>query len=518
MGTNYEKVFYRDYEQLYQRNEKLAAELRALKYNYNLLTNRYKTLEKQKKDLDEQNSLKDVVIIDLTKEADRLKALLNIDGTNSGLPTSQTPISKKKVIPNSRKKTGRKIGGQVGHARKKLERFPDSEVDAYVEHVPDKCPECQCTDLEDTGKVIEKDCLDYKVVVTKTRHGFRVKRCLQCGKEVHERIPNDLKEENQYGVQVQAEALMLMNQGNVTLNKIRRMIYGFTEGEIQLSEGYLCKLQKRASQNAWDFCEDLRKEILKQDIVHWDDTVIRINTHRACLRFYGTEKLALYKAHMHKDREGLEEDNILRLLPPTTIVMHDHNKVNYNKEYSFRNAECNQHLLRDLKKVQDNLGHKWAEDLARLLADTDKKREELIRSGVSAFTQEELSRFFWEFNGIMLHAYKENEETGSKYYASDENTLILRILDYKDEYLAWVVNFDIPFTNNLSERSLRGAKTKMKVSGQFQNVKTASFYANIKSYVETCYRHGINEFYALLRLCRGDPFKLEEILNIEEQG
>jgi transposase len=67
-----------------------------------------------------------------------------------------------------------------------------------------------------------------------------------------------------------------------------------------------------------------------------------INTKRACLRFYGTEKLALYKAHMHKDKEGLDNDNILKLLPPTTTVMHDHNKVNYNEDYSFANAECNQ--------------------------------------------------------------------------------------------------------------------------------------------------------------------------------
>lgn len=512
MATNYEKAFYRDYEQLYQQNEKLAAELRSLQYNYNLNEFRINRLEKQKQELIEQNSAKDAVIIDLTKELDRLKGLLNIDGTNSGLPTSSTPINKKKVIPNSRKKTGKKIGGQQGHPKRKLERFTDSEVGANVEHVLDECPECQCTELEDTGEVIEKDCLDYKVVVTKTRHGFRVHRCCKCGKKVHEKIPDELKEENQYGVQVQAMALTLMNQGNVPLNKVRKMTYGFTDGEIQLSEGYLCKLQHRASRNAWDFCEEIRMEILKQPVVSWDDTVIMINTQRACLRFYGTEKLALYKAHMHKDKEGLDNDNILKLLPKTTIVVHDHNKVNYNKDYSFDNAECNQHLLRDLKKVQDNLGHKWAEDLAKLLTETNKQRNELISNGVSEFSPEILSRFFVEFNYIMLSAYKENEETTSQYYAKDEKTLILRILDYKNEYLAWVVNFDIPSTNNLSERSLRGAKSKMKVSGQFQNVETASFYANIKSYLETCYRNGINEFYAMIRLCRGDPLKLEEIL------
>ena len=74
----------------------------------------------------------------------------------------------------------------------------------------------------------------------------------------------------------------------------------------------------------------------------------------------------------------------------------------------------------------------------------------------------------------MLNAHRENEDATSKYDAKDEATLILRILDYKNEYLAWVLDFSLPFTNNLSERSLRGAKSKMKIAGQFQNIKTAS--------------------------------------------
>ena len=450
MGTNYEKAFYKDYDQLFQKNERLASELRTLKYNYDLISNKNETLEKQKQELAEQNCAKDILIVEQQKEIERLKVILNLDGTNSGLPTSKTPINKNKVIPNSREKTERKIGGQPGHAKKKLERFSDEEVNTYVEHPLEECPECQCAALEEVGEVIEKDCLDYKIVVEKIRHRFKVYRCPQCEKEVHERIPADLKEENQYGVQVQAMALTLINQGNVSLNKVRKMTYGFTGGEIQLSEGYLCKLQERASRNAWDFCEDIRKELLKQDVVSWDDTVIMINTQRGCLRFYGTETLALYKAHMHKDKEGLDRDNILKLLPPTTMVVHDHNKVNYNKDYSYGNAECNEHLLRDLKKVQDNLGHKWAQELASLLTDTNRQREELINNGVSEFSPEVLSRFFEEFNNIMIDAYRENEEANSKYYGEDEKTLILRILDFKNEYLAWVVNFDLPFTNNLS--------------------------------------------------------------------
>jgi DNA-directed RNA polymerase subunit RPC12/RpoP len=514
MGThsNYSNVFYKDYEQLFQRNEKLAGELRSVRYNFNLLEKKYETAERRSRELAEQNSAKDAAIIELAREIERLKSMLNIDGTNSGLPTSKTPIGKKKVIPNSREKTDKKIGGQYGHAKKTLERFHDAEVNDIAEHALEECPYCGGKDLQDTG-AIEKDCLDYKITVEKTRHVFPVYRCKSCGKDFHERIPNELKEDNQYGPQVRALALALINQGNVSLNKVRKIIHGFTGGGISLSEGYLCKLQQKASKAANDFCEEIRGEILRQRLVYWDDTVIMINTKRACLRYYGTERLALYKAHMHKDKEGLDRDNILNLLPATATTEHDHNKVNYNKDYAFGNAECNEHLLRDLKRIRDNLGHKWAEELSGLLADGNKRRDALKNAGASEFPHDELSRFLDEFDRIMLDAYAQNGEAGLNDYTDQEKTLILRILDFKNEYLAWVTDFDIPFTNNLSERSLRDAKSKMKISGQFQNITTATYYAGIKSYIETCNRNETNVFYALLRLCIGHPFTLNEILH-----
>ena len=193
-----------------------------------------------------------------------------------------------------------------------------------------------------------------------------------------------------------------------------------------------------------------------------------------------------------KDKIGLDEDGILRLLPKETVVMHDHNKVNYNKEFSFSNIECNVHLLRDLQKTTYNLQHQWSKEFKNLLEKTNAQRNEKIAEGEECFDDSYIKSFFSEFDRIMLEATNENEEDYNKYYSKDELTLILRIFDYKDNYLSWVLDFELPFSNNLSERALRGAKSKMKVSGQFQSAETARHYAAIKSYIETCYRNGIN--------------------------
>jgi hypothetical protein len=269
LGTKYERIFYKDYERLFEQNNKLSEELREARYNYQLLVQRYETAECQKSELKDGNAQLQNKLQDAMREVERLKCLLNIDGTNSGTPTSKTPLNKSKVIPNSREPTDKKRGGQKGHPKKKLERFKESEINERVEHPLSECPECHGI-LEQTGTT-EKDVLDYKIIVEKTRHIFNTYHCACCGKEVREEIPNNLKEENQYGPQVQALAMTLMNVGNVSMNKVRKIISGFTDNEIKLSEGYLAKLQKRAAAGTKKFCDELRNEILKQSIVYWDD-------------------------------------------------------------------------------------------------------------------------------------------------------------------------------------------------------------------------------------------------------
>jgi len=53
----------------------------------------------------------------------------------------------------------------------------------------------------------------------------------------------------------------------------------------------------------------------------------------------------------------------------------------------------------------------------------------------------------------------------------------------------------------------------MKISGQFESVEVADDYALIKSYIETCRIHKVNEVEALKRLCEGNPYTLKEILS-----
>lgn len=510
---------YKDYEQLQDKYSKKSKVLKEMTLRAVLAEDAQRRLEKivEKKEtlvseLEKENKEKDNQIKELQREIERLKTIQNNDGITAGIPTSMTPIGKKKIIPNFAKNTGEKIGRKEGHKKDKLETVSEDKINNHIEHKIKTCPYCNNHNLVPTGNVIKKQVKDYKIIVDYTEHDFIECKCEKCGKIVHESIPNHLKEECQYGSTIKSLVLTLTNVGNVAYNKQRRILSGLSIDEINPSEGYLAKLQKVSSKKLEAFIEELRCHILKSKIVYWDDTVISINKKQSCMRYYGNEEVSLFKAHEKKNKEGLDRDNILNLLSSNTIVEHDHNKVNYNPEYGFINAECCQHLLRDLKKVEINIPNRtWCKEGIKLFQEFDHKRNELISECIDTFANDEINEFILKLDEILLKGLEENENDSTPYYASKEKTLIYRIIEYRDNYIYWILDFDIPFTNNLSERNLRGVKSKMKVSGQFQNIDRAVDYANIRSYIETCRLYGVNEYICLSRLVEDNPYSLKEL-------
>ena len=294
------------------------------------------------------------------------------------------------------------------------------------------------------------------------------------------------------------------------MNKIRKIISGFSENTINMSEGFIAKLQRQASTKLVNFKEDVKKEIYKQSQLYWDDTVIMVNTKRACLRFYGNEKLALYTAHEHKNEEGINGDGILNTLDKNVTVMHDHNKINY--KYSYQNIECNVHLIRDLEKCYVNTQHTWCKKFKELVQKNIHDKKLYAEKGYDFFNDAYLNDFNQKYDEILLDGLEEIRTSPKGHYSQTENALILRILEYKDNYFIWMYDFNLPSDDNLSERALRSTKSKIKASGQFQNINYARYFADIKTYIETCYRNGINPTSALIDLMNDKPLKLSEIL------
>ena len=468
-------------------------------------------------DYEERLYEKDCIIDELKHRLAHMEALAGHDSTNTNIPTSQTPPGKKKRIPNTREKSGRKKGGQPGHEKHALAIPDESEITDMKEYCLDEegfvCSVCGGNRLIPTGMTRDKYEYDVEVIVKKIKHTYYEYQCLDCGQIYSLKCAPGLRGDVQYGSTAQALILSLTNTVNAAMNKSAMFIAGITGGALAPCEGYVAKLQKRAALGLAQFRSDLKLLLITRAIVYWDDTVVMIMATRGCFRFYGDETIAYYTAHAKKDMAGIDEDNVLALLTSDTKVMHDHNTLNYNKKFSFENIECNQHLERDCQKNSDDTSHEWSTNLKTLIGTTIKERNKAIQNGGGSFEESYIRDFHSKIDKYISDGWDENDKDPKNYGANDERRLLRRLEKYRGNYFMWLEDFSLPTTNNLSERALRPVKSHTKISGQFETVENADYYASIKSYTETCRRNGINEILALKRLCEGNPFTVQEIFS-----
>ena len=84
--------------------------------------------------------------------------------------------------------------------------------------------------------------------------------------------------------------------------------------------------------------------------------------------------------------------------------------------------------------------------------------------------------------------------------------LVIRLEDYEDSVLAFLHDFNVPFTNNLAEQDIRMIKIRLKVSGCFRTVKGAENFVRIRSYLSTARKQEPNILDCVTAAISGNPF------------
>ena len=86
------------------------------------------------------------------------------------------------------------------------------------------------------------------------------------------------------------------------------------------------------------------------------------------------------------------------------------------------------------------------------------------------------------------------------------NALARRLLDRQDDYLRFTTDFRAPPDNNGTERDIRMAKLKQKISGCLRTMTGARQFCAIRSYLSTAAKHGLSFYDALVMLTEGQPW------------
>ena len=84
--------------------------------------------------------------------------------------------------------------------------------------------------------------------------------------------------------------------------------------------------------------------------------------------------------------------------------------------------------------------------------------------------------------------------------------LLERLDEHRQEVLAFMYDFNVPFDNNLAERDIRMMKVQQKISGTFRSEDGAHAFCRIRSYIYTARKNALGAMDAIARVFDGNPF------------
>ncbi len=424
-------------------------------------------------------------IVELNARIAELEAKLNKNSGNSNKPPSSDGL-KKGAPKNSREPSGKASGGQKGHEGKTKELSPSP--DTVIELKP--VTECECGGeiiVEDAKYTVRQvtDIQPVKVVTVEYRaHGGT---CEKCGKIHKASFPVGVNSTVSYGEHLQAILTYLLTYQLMPIKRSTELMEDLFG--LKISQGTVVSAIEEANNKLESTSSVIKQEIIDSDVVHFDESGMRVAGETHWLHSAGTESATYYDIHKKRGRDAMDEIGILPEFRGSAI--HDHLKSYYRYD-KCAHGECNQHILRPLKFLYEDMGIEWAFDMACHLLRIKKHVDLSKMFGADSLEQADIDEYERVYREIL-----ERADRSVKAFV-EERRLVNRLITYEQETLLFMLDFDVPFTNNLAERDIRMPKAKQKISGGFRTGHGAKAFARIRSFCSTCKKKGKKVFDGLV--------------------
>ena len=245
-------------------------------------------------------------------------------------------------------------------------------------------------------------------------------------------------------------------------------------------------------------------------VSHHDETGVRVDGKLSWVHSSSTGEFTYQTVSGRRGRVGIDENGVVPESRGT--IVHDC-WAPYDGYGNVGHALCNAHLLRELNGIDDmGGGRTWTGEFRDLLLSMRSAKEEAFASGASSLGDDVLERFHARYLEVMRLADAECPpppepavKRRGRRKRGKERALIERLAAREEQICRFVHDFAVPFDNNLAERDVRNVKTKSKVSGGFRTMGGAQDYLDVRSFIGTARKHGIDAFTALSAAFDGHP-------------
>lgn len=256
----------------------------------------------------------------------------------------------------------------------------------------------------------------------------------------------------------------------------------------------------------------IRSLITLAHVVGFDETTLRCGpagTKKYVLSA-STETATVY----HLGRRDLDSFAKAGILPSFAgVAVHDRysNYFHPRWEHLARHQACSSHLLRDFADAAESYpdAH-WPEQAQRALRGLIRAWHAARTAGLAEIDPKVRFDLTKEFrDAVKVGLSRVPRVPGPRHSTAQRpgRELLEFCRDREDDVLRFCGDTRIWPTNNISERDLRPTKTQQKISGRLTSEDVTQDRLNIRSYIDTARKQGINVMTALRQAITGNPWR-----------
>jgi transposase len=349
-----------------------------------------------------------------------------------------------------------------------------------------------------------------EVAVKVTQHNVWRVRC-GCGQEHVGTLPPEVPAApSSYGPGLKALVVYLIVYQHVPVERCVRLIADLTGGRAP-SAGFVHGMLARCAAALTEVVKLIKTAVTLAAVAGFDETTLRCGP-AGCKKYIlsgSTETAVAY----HLGGRDLGSFAAFGILPSFAgIAVHDRYSCYFHDGWAnlAGHQVCLAHLLRDFEDAAES----WPDAIWPVQA--QRALRGLICAGHAARGQRlaeiparARNPLLKEFRHAVLAGLADVPRTPGPKSSTAQHPgrdLLEFCRDREADVTRFCYNTAVWPTNNISERDLRPAKTQQKISGRLTSEDVTQDRLDIRSYLDTARKHGVNVMTALRGAVTGNPW------------